>query len=97
MAQKQITVSDTRASILGNKPNLPEKEIYILTTCDVLFYNTLFIFFFFNDPAPPEFYTLSLPDALPILRWRRPALPGRRATPAPAWWAYARRCAPAWA
>src|SRR3712207_8802860 len=23
-------------------------------------------FFFFNDPAPPEFYTLSLHDALPI-------------------------------
>src|SRR3712207_7039524 len=26
------------------------------------------IFFFFNDPATPEIYTLSLPDALPILR-----------------------------
>ena len=25
-----------------------------------------FFFFFFNDPAPPEIYTLSLPDALPI-------------------------------
>src|SRR5256885_12601178 len=24
-------------------------------------------FFFFNDPAPPEIYPLSLPDALPIL------------------------------
>src|ERR1039457_6249957 len=24
------------------------------------------IFFFFNDPAPPEFYPLSLHDALPI-------------------------------
>src|SRR2546430_13502636 len=23
-------------------------------------------FFFFNDPATPEFYTLSLPDVLPI-------------------------------
>src|SRR5436189_1775859 len=27
----------------------------------------LFLFFFFNDPAPPEIYTLSLHDALPIL------------------------------
>src|SRR2546428_13479377 len=27
--------------------------------------NTIF-FFFFNDPAPPEIYTLSLHDALPI-------------------------------
>src|SRR5205814_8720722 len=25
-------------------------------------------FFFFNDPAPPELYTLSLHDALPICR-----------------------------
>src|ERR1039458_8634111 len=24
------------------------------------------VFFFLNDAAPPEFYTLSLPDALPI-------------------------------
>src|SRR5258708_14584318 len=30
-------------------------------------------FFFFNDPAPPEIYTLSLHDALPICpRHRRP-------------------------
>ena len=26
----------------------------------------LVLFFFFNDTAPPETYTLSLPDALPI-------------------------------
>src|SRR5439155_21101113 len=29
---------------------------------------TLFLFFFFNDPATTEIYTLSLHDALPILR-----------------------------
>src|SRR5258707_10533573 len=29
------------------------------------------IFFFFNDPATTEIYTLSLHDALPILRHRR--------------------------
>src|SRR2546423_5003520 len=28
----------------------------------------LFCFFFFNDPAPTEIYTLSLHDALPICR-----------------------------
>src|SRR6266852_4370996 len=28
-------------------------------------------FFFFNDTAPPEIYTLSLHDALPISRWGR--------------------------
>src|SRR5438874_12416853 len=27
---------------------------------------SFFLFFFFNDPAPPEIYTLSLHDALPI-------------------------------
>src|SRR5258705_5193763 len=27
----------------------------------------MFFFFFFNDPAPTEIYTLSLHDALPIL------------------------------
>src|SRR4051794_41912134 len=30
-------------------------------------------FFFFNDTATPEIYTLSLHDALPISRARRPA------------------------
>src|SRR3712207_8132172 len=27
----------------------------------------IYLFFFFNDPATPEIYTLSLHDALPIL------------------------------
>src|SRR5437016_12024345 len=31
---------------------------------------SLFCFFFFNDPATTEIYTLSLHDALPILRVR---------------------------
>src|SRR5256884_5651790 len=40
-------------------------------------------FFFLNDPAPPEFYPLSLPDALPIstgwTRWTpSPARSSRR-------------------
>src|SRR2546430_6298038 len=30
-----------------------------------------FFFFFFNDTATTEIYTLSLHDALPILRWER--------------------------
>src|SRR2546430_8155186 len=34
----------------------------------------LFFFFFFNDTATTEIYTLSLHDALPISRvWRRPS------------------------
>src|SRR5262245_66126990 len=32
-----------------------------------------FFFFFFNDTAPTEIYTLSLHDALPI--WPRPSAP----------------------
>src|SRR5947208_10352760 len=30
----------------------------------------LYLFFFFNDTAPTEIYTLSLHDALPICLWR---------------------------
>src|SRR2546430_6832935 len=33
----------------------------------------IFFFFFFNDTATTEIYTLSLHDALPILRRSRPA------------------------
>src|SRR2546422_8573736 len=32
----------------------------------MIFPTLLFVFFFFNDTAPPEIYTLSLHDALPI-------------------------------
>src|SRR5690349_24142845 len=32
------------------------------------FYPSLYSIFFFNDPSPTEIYTLSLHDALPILR-----------------------------
>src|SRR6266513_3596830 len=31
----------------------------------------LYLFFFFNDTATTEIYTLSLHDALPISSWRR--------------------------
>src|SRR5256885_12956435 len=34
----------------------------------------IFIFFFFNDTATTEIYTLSLHDALPISKWPRYAL-----------------------
>src|SRR5258707_5159478 len=37
-------------------------------------------FFFFNDPATTEIYTLSLHDALPICRVRRPC-PRHRTAP----------------
>src|SRR2546430_17461550 len=43
--------------------------------------HTLFFFFFFNDTATTEIYTLSLHDALPICsgirssRWTRPPRP----------------------
>src|SRR5215813_15406968 len=33
------------------------------------------LFFFFNDPATPEIYTLSLHDALPIFPGRRHVVP----------------------
>src|SRR5260221_7090392 len=39
------------------------------------------VFFFFNDTAPTEIYTLSLHDALPI--WRKGRPPVRRQTSQP--------------
>src|SRR2546430_13067506 len=40
-----------------------------------------FIFFFFNDTATPEIYTLSLHDALPIFEMERQAV-ARSSSPA---------------
>src|SRR5256885_12949854 len=37
-------------------------------------YPCIFVFFFFNDTATTEIYTLSLHDALPIFRTRRAQL-----------------------
>src|SRR2546430_11927250 len=37
--------------------------VYLFCTCD---YTQLILFFFFNDTATTEIYTLSLHDALPI-------------------------------
>src|SRR2546426_3862881 len=59
--------------------------------CDLL---VTFVFFFFNDTATTEIYTLSLHDALPISRGLRPgprraprrapaSRPSRRGTPRP--------------
>src|ERR1035441_8206971 len=37
-----------------------------------MFVRVTYVFFFFNDTAPTEIYTLSLHDALPILQpWER--------------------------
>src|SRR2546430_12793970 len=43
--------------------------------CHCLAYLVLFLFFFFNDTATTEIYPLSLHDALPISRARRPPPP----------------------
>src|SRR6266540_7194698 len=37
-----------------------------------MFVTWFFVFFFFNDTATTEIYTLSLHDALPIYAYRRP-------------------------
>src|SRR2546422_2273648 len=42
------------------------------------FYDTAYFFFFFNDTATTEIYTLSLHDALPILRDDRERREGRQ-------------------
>src|SRR3712207_8195671 len=48
-------------------------------------------FFFFNDPATTEIYTLSLHDALPIWAWRRRARRARASASPPTCWST--RCA----
>src|SRR2546423_183897 len=45
------------------------------------------LFFFFNDTATTEIYTLSLHDALPISTWRSSACRCCFVSTAPAWWA----------
>src|SRR2546422_4424558 len=40
---------------------------------------TFFLFFFFNDTATTEIYTLSLHDALPICQRRQPEVPEHEA------------------
>src|SRR5437899_4729300 len=41
--------------------------------CDISSYHITILFFFFNDTATTEIYTLSLHDALPIsVSWGRP-------------------------
>src|SRR5438034_5107317 len=47
-------------------------------SCVALLSFFIVLFFFFNDPAPPEIYTLSLHDALPIC-WFCRARSARRA------------------
>src|SRR6266705_5346455 len=42
------------------------------------FYHPYLFFFFFNDTATTEIYTLSLHDALPISPWRRCKVRWRR-------------------
>src|SRR6266849_8427224 len=44
----------------------------------VPFHSTTHLFFFFNDTATTEIYTLSLHDALPILRGTPHSTPGTR-------------------
>src|SRR3712207_9046575 len=75
----------------------------LLLTCCVSWASHSFIFFFFfNDTATTEIYTLSLHDALPIWPgaasgWRSCSPCWRRSTsPAPpcCWWPPASRCTP---
>src|SRR3712207_7573039 len=46
-----------------------------------------FIFFFFNDTATTEIYTLSLHDALPIYRRCPSCRRGGTGSTGPTWWA----------
>src|SRR5256886_8603803 len=53
---------------------LSNNTLYFL----IIYSDQFFSFFFLNDPAPPEIYSLPLPDALPICpRHAAPARAGR--------------------
>src|SRR5258708_40222900 len=52
------------------------------------------LFFFFNDTATTEIYTLSLHDALPISSSSPAGDPGQRRRQAPCSWTRPRRVAP---
>src|SRR5256885_8435726 len=58
--------------------------------CEIIYF---FVFFFFNDTATTEIYTLSLHDALPICL-RRQA--GRRTSSPIRWRSGTRACAAGW-
>src|SRR5215813_9838684 len=47
-----------------------------------------FLFFFFNDTATTEIYTLSLHDALPISSWRRRSMTCRQRSIACSTWSH---------
>src|SRR2546421_620717 len=54
--------------------------ILVISVLGLYLVSVVFLFFFFNDPAPPEIYPLPLHDALPILAWllARVEFSGRR-------------------
>src|SRR5205085_9746840 len=58
---------------LTHREMRPDHHLFVLNTYADTFYLVYFfshylLFFFFNDTAPTEIYTLSLHDALPIFR-----------------------------
>src|SRR5215813_5387264 len=55
---------------LGLLRVLVDRSLHRLLTLDHV--SIAFLFFFFNDTATTEIYTLSLHDALPITQWRTP-------------------------
>src|SRR3989337_2852831 len=66
-AQRSARVSPHRAA-----PPTPSRQVPVLLSCCARHLSVCF-FFFFNDTATTEIYTLSLHDALPI----SPAVAGR--------------------
>src|SRR2546426_10626323 len=59
---------------------MPTTLHFFVNNIDCLF---VFVFFFFNDTATTEIYTLSLHDALPIYRHRDLSQSGNQADSAP--------------
>src|SRR2546430_17443167 len=61
-----------------------DRQMCVLILVLLILHRCYFSFFFFNDTATTEIYTLSLHDALPIWRWppRSSGTPSSRRWPA---------------
>src|SRR3989338_6765380 len=73
-----VQVKDTSAVSRGSLEEWPDRKSTRLNSSHS---SISYAVFFFNDPATPEIYTLSLHDALPISRGLRswpPRRPGQR-------------------
>src|SRR6266446_4997221 len=70
----RLLLEKKKVTDLGHKPNVIEnivQSLWLEVHYFSLTRHILLVFFFFNDTATTEIYTLSLHDALPIWAWEQ--------------------------